>query len=60
MIHQLHCFMNENKTAKIYLAGKSEYTALLYDSDIEYNGIEYFNNEQDAEIFCENWVMNNE
>jgi hypothetical protein len=52
--------MNENKTAKIYFAGKNEYTALLYDSGIEYNGIEYFNNEQDAEIFCENWVMNDE
>jgi hypothetical protein len=30
---------------------------LLFEAELDYNGVKYFDDEQDAEDFAEDWVM---
>ena len=55
---ELHTFMDGNKIAKIYTRGKDSYRVFVLDSYNEFQDEKYFNNEQDAETFAEDWVLN--
>lgn len=55
---ELHTFMDGNRVAKIYTRGKGSYRVFVLDSYNEFQDEKYFNNEQDAETFAEDWVLN--
>jgi len=53
---KLHEFSNGNKTAIIYLRNPG-YRVVLYDCYTEYTNEVYFDSEQDAEEYAEEWVL---
>lgn len=55
---ELHAFMDGNRIAKIYTRGKDSYRVFVLDSYNEFQDEKYFSNEEDAEIFAEDWVLN--
>ena len=55
---KLHEFTDGNRTGQVFLTeGKNRYMALLFQADLDYNEAHYFNNEEDAEICAEDWVL---
>ena len=57
---ELSAYMHGNKIAKVYRRGKDGFRVTLLDSYTEFQDEQFFNNEDDAEAFAEDWVMNNE
>ena len=54
----LHEFTDGNRTGQVFLSsGNYRYMVLLYQADLDYNEAHYFNNEDDAEICAEDWVL---
>jgi hypothetical protein len=54
----LHEFTDGNRTGQVFLSsGNHRYMVLLYQADLDYNEAHYFNNEDDAEICAEDWVL---
>ena len=49
----------ENKTSQVYITqnGNSRYMVLLYVAETNYNEAVFFDNEQTAENFAEDWVL---
>jgi len=48
----------ENKTSQVYIAeGNSRYMVLLYAAVTDYNEAVFFDDEQRAEDFAEDWVL---
>ena len=48
----------ENKTSQVYLTeGNSRYMVLLYVATTDYNEAVFFDDEQRAEDFAEDWVL---
>jgi hypothetical protein len=49
----------ENKTSQVYItqSGNSKYMVLLYATVTDYNEAVFFDNEQTAENFAEDWVL---
>ena len=49
----------ENKTSQVYVtqSGNSKYMVLLYAAVTDYNEAVFFDNEQTAENFAEDWVL---
>ena len=54
---ELHTFIESNKTAKVLTRGKDSYRVTLYDCYTEFMDEAYFDTEEDAEIFAEDWVL---
>jgi hypothetical protein len=51
-------YTDGNRTGQVFLTeGKNRYMALLFQADLDYNEAHYFNNEEDAEICAEDWVL---
>jgi len=57
-------FTEGTKNARIYylenqdkIAGKGKYMVLFFESDSDYNEARFFNNEDDANDYGEDWVM---
>ena len=53
----LHVFKEGNKTATIYSRGKDGYRVVLYDFYTEYTSEAFFNIEEEAEHYAEDWVL---
>lgn len=54
-------FTEGSKTSQVvYMKGNNNYMVLLFEAELDYNGVKYFDDEQDAEDFAEDWVMKNE
>ena len=54
-------FTERSKTSQVvYMKGNNNYMVLLFEAELDYNGVKYFDDEQDAEDFAEDWVMKNE
>jgi hypothetical protein len=49
----------ENKTSQVYItqSGNSRYMVLLYIAVTDYNEAVFFDDEQRAEDFAEDWVL---
>ena len=48
----------QNKTSRVYItAGNSRYMVLLYAAETDYNEAVFFDDEQKAEDFAEDWVL---
>jgi len=49
----------ENKTSQVYItqSGNSKYMVLLYAAVTDYNEAVFFDDEQRAEDFAEDWVL---
>jgi hypothetical protein len=48
----------ENKTSQVYITeGNSRYMVLLYIAVTDYNEAVFFDDEQRAEDFAEDWVL---
>ena len=54
---ELHEFIQGNRTAKVLTRGKDSYRVTLYDFYTEFMDEAFFNSEQEAEIFAEDWVL---
>lgn len=54
---ELHLFTEGNKTAKVLTRGKDSYRVTLYDFYTEFMDEAFFNSEQEAEVFAEDWVL---
>lgn len=54
---ELHEFIQGNRTAKVLTRGKDSYRVTLYDFYTEFMDEAFFNSEQEAEIFAEDWVF---
>ena len=52
----LHNYQQGTKNAKVYKTGK-KYAVLMYESTNDYNSVEFFNSEEDAENRGEDFVM---
>ena len=51
-------FTEGSKTSQVvYMKGNNNYMVLLVEAELDYNGVKYFDDEQDAEDFAEDWVM---
>ena len=51
-------FTEGSKTSQVvYIKGNNNYMVLLFEAELDYNGVKYFDDEQDAEDFAEDWVM---
>lgn len=51
-------FTEGSKTSQVvYMKGNDSYMVLLFEAELDYNGAKYFDNEQDAEDFAEDWVI---
>ncbi len=57
---QLHTFVEGNRTARVYTRGKNSYRVFVLDSYTEFQDEKYFDSEEDAEVFAEDWVLKNE
>jgi hypothetical protein len=51
-------YQNGLRNAKVYKTTGGDYGVIVYDANDDYNGFQSFNNEEDAEIFAEDWVLN--
>ena len=54
---ELHEFIQGNRTAKVLTRGKDSYRVTLYDFYTEFMDEAFFNSEQEAEVFAEDWVL---
>jgi hypothetical protein len=54
---ELHEFIQGNRTAKVLTRGKDSYRVTLYDFYTEFMDEAFFNSEQEAEVFAEDWVF---
>jgi len=54
---QLHMFEEESRLATVYARGPLYYRVWCLDSLTDHQEEHYFNNEQAAEDFAEEWVM---
>ena len=53
-------YQEGTRNAKVYRTTNGEYGVIVYDAQDDYNGYASFNNEDDAEVFAEDWVMGHE
>ena len=56
----LHVFEGGNKSATVYTRGKDGLRVTVYDYYTEHFNEAYFDNEQEAENYAEDWVIKNE
>jgi|TARA_R110000868_G_scaffold409225_1_gene694378 hypothetical protein len=54
---ELHMFEEGNRMATVFARGAVSFRVWCFDSLINHQEEHYFNNEQAAEDFAENWVM---
>ena len=54
---ELHMFEEGNRMATVFARGTVSFRVWCFDSLINHQEEHYFNNEQAAEDFAENWVM---
>ncbi len=57
---ELSSYMQGNKIAKVFRRGKEGFRVTLLDSYTEFQDEQFFNNEEAAEAFAEDWVMKDE
>lgn len=57
---ELSAYMHGNRIAKVLRRGDKGFRVTLLDSYTEFMGEQFFEVEEEAEIFAEDWVMNNE
>ena len=57
---ELSTYTEGNKVAKVYLRGKEGYRVTLFDSYTEFMDEKYFDSEEIAESFAEDWVLKHE
>ena len=57
-MNELHEFIEGNRLAKVYARGKNSYRVWCLDIITEEQDEKIFNDEQQAEDFAEEWVMN--
>jgi hypothetical protein len=55
---ELHIFEDGNRIAKVFTRGKGSYRVWMYDSYLETEKENNFDDEQSAEDCAENWVLN--
>ena len=55
---ELHMFEEGNRMATVFARGPMSYRVWCIDSLTEHQKEHFFNNEQLAEDFAEEWVMN--
>lgn len=53
-------YQHGTKNAKVYKMANGNYGVLTFEAQNDYNGFETFGNEDDAEIFAEDWVLSHE
>lgn len=50
-------YMEYPYNARVYKANNGEYGVLMYIAEDDFNDVKFFNTEQQAEDFAEEWVM---
>jgi hypothetical protein len=55
---ELHYFSEGNRIAKVFTRGQNSYRVWVYDSYLETEDEKVFLNEQAAEDYAEDWVLN--
>ena len=53
-------YQNDTRNARVYRTAHGGWGVVVFDAQDDYNGFESFDNEEDAEVYAENWVLGHE